>query len=350
MKQFSSVVAKIKNSDGVYESIPALRGMSSYEVAKAAGFEGTEQEWLEFMFDDGWVAKFQELEANKANKTDVYTKKEIDYTSKTNNNRISSDITSASSMSSYLALAGNVNEEMTNAALGKNNEDNIIGVGKALALYARFKDPEIDINYEFKELVKCNSLNDVITEAVIHEIQGNSVLHALLYSNDYMYEKVINDNIDTIIYRYQHQNLITGMTCVEMYNNTTTYKPNVNLTEYDGGLALTLPTDTLYDKFVIFCIGNDTFQTNGSKFLNFNIIHTSAILDTYETYHHFGIVNEEGTDFINGKYVDVSTSGRKCIDISGLSNVRVGFKGCGNKGYNGNFCIDDITMSDFEIL
>lgn len=76
MKQFSSVVAKIKNSDGVYESIPALRGMSSYEVAKEAGFEGTEQEWLEFMFDDGWVAKFQELENKKANKTDVYTKTE----------------------------------------------------------------------------------------------------------------------------------------------------------------------------------------------------------------------------------------------------------------------------------
>lgn len=71
MKQFSSVVAKIKNSDGKYESIPALRGMSSYEVAKEAGFSGTEQEWLEFMFDDGWVAKFQELETNKANKTDL---------------------------------------------------------------------------------------------------------------------------------------------------------------------------------------------------------------------------------------------------------------------------------------
>lgn len=76
MKQFSNVVAKIKNSDGKFESIPALRGMSSYEVAKAAGFAGTEEEWLTFMFDDGWVAKFQELETKKANSVDVYTKTE----------------------------------------------------------------------------------------------------------------------------------------------------------------------------------------------------------------------------------------------------------------------------------
>lgn len=76
MKQFSNVVAKIKNSDGKFESIPALRGMSSYEVAKEAGFTGTEEEWLTFMFDDGWVAKFQELKANKADWTSVYTKDE----------------------------------------------------------------------------------------------------------------------------------------------------------------------------------------------------------------------------------------------------------------------------------
>ena len=77
MKQFSSTVAKIKNASGEYEPIPALRGATPYEIAKKNGFEGTEEEWYNLSFDDGWVTKYQELEANKANKADVYTKDEI---------------------------------------------------------------------------------------------------------------------------------------------------------------------------------------------------------------------------------------------------------------------------------
>jgi hypothetical protein len=76
MRQFSTIVAKIKNSEGEFESIPALRGMSSYEVAREAGFTGTEEDWLEGMFDDGWIAKYYELDEKKANKSDVYTKEE----------------------------------------------------------------------------------------------------------------------------------------------------------------------------------------------------------------------------------------------------------------------------------
>ena len=74
MKQFSSTVARIKNASGEYEPIPALRGATPYEIAVKNGFKGTEEEWYNLSFDDGWVTKYQELEAGKANKADVYEK------------------------------------------------------------------------------------------------------------------------------------------------------------------------------------------------------------------------------------------------------------------------------------
>ena len=78
MKRFSQTVVQIKNADGDFEPIAALRGLSSYELAVQNGFEGTEQEWLETMLSDGWVGKYQELETNKANKSDVYTTEQVD--------------------------------------------------------------------------------------------------------------------------------------------------------------------------------------------------------------------------------------------------------------------------------
>ena len=74
MKRFTNTVAKIKNSSGEYEPIPALRGMTSYETAVEAGYTGSPEEWLALTIralDDGWVTKYEELEANKANKSDV---------------------------------------------------------------------------------------------------------------------------------------------------------------------------------------------------------------------------------------------------------------------------------------
>lgn len=78
MKRFSQTVVQIKNADGEFEPIAALRGLSSYELAVQNGFEGTEDEWLETMLSDGWVGKYQELEAKKANKSDVYTSEQMD--------------------------------------------------------------------------------------------------------------------------------------------------------------------------------------------------------------------------------------------------------------------------------
>lgn len=63
MKEFSSVTAMIKNADGEYEGIPALRGVDSYELAVKNGYKGTEEEWLESIIGDGWIGAYQELDA-----------------------------------------------------------------------------------------------------------------------------------------------------------------------------------------------------------------------------------------------------------------------------------------------
>lgn len=85
MKVFNASIASIRNSEGVFEPMAALRGLSSYELAVKNGFEGTEAEWMEMMLTDGWVGTCQNLDANKANLTDVFTRDQtVDSDVKTN--------------------------------------------------------------------------------------------------------------------------------------------------------------------------------------------------------------------------------------------------------------------------
>lgn len=63
--------------------------------------------------------------------------------------------------SSYLAFVGNVNTDQLDAAFGKNNEDRISGVGPALAMYARYKNPSIDIETDFPALIQTDSFLDM---------------------------------------------------------------------------------------------------------------------------------------------------------------------------------------------
>lgn len=88
MKQLNTSIIRVKDTDNEYKTLLALRGATSYEVAVQNGFKGTESEWVAMMVDDGWVTKYQELEASKAAKTelavlenhvdtDFYNKKDI---------------------------------------------------------------------------------------------------------------------------------------------------------------------------------------------------------------------------------------------------------------------------------
>lgn len=76
-KTFNHATVKVKNASGVYEDLPAFRGMSSYELAVQNGFEGTEAEWMKLMIGDGWIGSVQDLDNRKAEKTDYYNKEEL---------------------------------------------------------------------------------------------------------------------------------------------------------------------------------------------------------------------------------------------------------------------------------
>lgn len=65
------------------------------------------------------------------------------------------------SIATYISLVGNVNTNMINATLGQYNEDENIGLGKALAMYAKFKDNTIDIYEKFPNLIKCRNYKEV---------------------------------------------------------------------------------------------------------------------------------------------------------------------------------------------
>ena len=67
----------VKNASGEYESFPALKGESVYEIAVRHGYVGTEDDFIKEILSDGWVNACLELENKKANKTDVYTKAEV---------------------------------------------------------------------------------------------------------------------------------------------------------------------------------------------------------------------------------------------------------------------------------
>ena len=62
MKRMNATVARVRNSAGVFEPMPALQGISPYEIAVANGFEGSEEDWVESMLGDGWIGATQSLQ------------------------------------------------------------------------------------------------------------------------------------------------------------------------------------------------------------------------------------------------------------------------------------------------
>ena len=70
-KRFNHTIVRIKNSEGKYESLPAIRGQDPYELAVEAGFTGTKKEWMESVIGSGWVEAVSNLEATVAAKATV---------------------------------------------------------------------------------------------------------------------------------------------------------------------------------------------------------------------------------------------------------------------------------------
>ena len=62
MKRMNATIVRVRNSAGEFEGLPALQGISPYELAVENGFEGSEAEWVESMLGSGWIGVTQELQ------------------------------------------------------------------------------------------------------------------------------------------------------------------------------------------------------------------------------------------------------------------------------------------------
>ena len=104
-------------------------------------------------------------------------------------------------MSSYLAFVGNVNTDMVDAAFGKNNEDSVKGVGCALAMYAKYKDATIVLNESFPNLIACQSLSEIRTNAnAIKEYVANSHLESFVNDSKYAFNELWIEKLNESAY------------------------------------------------------------------------------------------------------------------------------------------------------
>ena len=91
---------------------------------------------------------------------------------------------------SYLAFCSNANVNFLNAAFGMNNEHMVRGLGKALALYARFKNSEVDIEESFPTLWECETLDDILFSQAFKEILVDANLPTLMGTSTYVKNKI----------------------------------------------------------------------------------------------------------------------------------------------------------------
>lgn len=95
-------------------------------------------------------------------------------------------------MSFYMAFVGNVNADMVDAAFGKGNEDIIMGVGEALAMYGWFKGMD-KTEHPFTHLRKMQTLNDMNNDIYDETIRSESLCDLIL-ANEYAKSKFVEEH------------------------------------------------------------------------------------------------------------------------------------------------------------
>ena len=90
-------------------------------------------------------------------------------------------------ISPYLAFVGQVNTDMVSAAFGKGNEDDLLGVGKALSMYAKFKGETAST--EFME--EYDSYNDLVLSHK-YDLANIPSICELIRSNNYAHDILMN--------------------------------------------------------------------------------------------------------------------------------------------------------------
>lgn len=77
------------------------------------------------------------------------------------NDRVKKEEVAKYNRASYLAFVGEVTGDQLDAAWGKHNDEFIGGLGMQLAMYAKWKDPSINIEEEFPNLIQCDNIWEI---------------------------------------------------------------------------------------------------------------------------------------------------------------------------------------------
>ena len=99
---------------------------------------------------------------------------------------------------SYLTFVGNANANMVAAAFGKGNEDEMLGVGKALKMYANFKGNTENVDF----LDGYDKYADLVADHKC-DLAGNSTLYTFIKSSSYANDILLNTNVglpDIVLY------------------------------------------------------------------------------------------------------------------------------------------------------
>jgi hypothetical protein len=188
-------------------------------------------------------------------------------------------------MSSYLAFAGNVNRDMVEAAFGKGNENNVRGVGTALAMYSNLKGGAENNDYlfsydNFSDLV-VNHKRDLVSNLALYNL-----IKGTPYANDIL------------------TNTIIGLPDITLYDKgNTEYLDIANATCVSVDEATcTISTE---GKIGIDCYSNDFRESSGTVFT-----YTVPLLKP--------LPNVKGYKVFNVKFNDNSISRIGAGDWAGL--------------------------------
>lgn len=101
-------------------------------------------------------------------------------------------------VASYLTFVDGTSTDAVDAALGKNNEERIHGIGTALAMYGKFKDPTIDIDETYGELKKCDLVSDLF-----HGYYNDGGAYGSIFQNqplfDFIQTTYLRDSFLTVL-------------------------------------------------------------------------------------------------------------------------------------------------------
>lgn len=141
----------------------------------------------------------------------------------------------------YLAFVRGASGDELDAAFGRNNEDLIQGLGTSFAMYAKFKDPGIDIDITFPNLIQCDTLDDIATGTpneicALSEMKNNNDIMSLIVKSRFAASKFFNEEYPI----FKDGQWTSEITDFEFYGEGDTATP-ITPTISDGKAVFALP-------------------------------------------------------------------------------------------------------------